>query len=69
MTLIIGKKDDYRLNNISRLIPNSLVIYNYCKIKNYAKSNIVFDILIPFEKVLDNGFIQNTEISNDELLL
>lgn len=69
MTLIIGKKDDLRLNMIAASIPECLVIYNYCKIKNYAKSNIIFNIIIPYEKILQNGFIQNTEISLDELLL
>lgn len=69
MTLIIGKKDDTRLNLIESAIPNSMVIYNYCKIKNFARSNVIFNIIIPYEKILKNGFIENTEISLDELLL
>lgn len=69
MTLIIGKKDDYRLKLISNHFSESLIIHNYCKIKNFARSNIIFNIVIPFEKILPNGFIENTEISIDELLL
>ena len=66
INIIIGSKDDVRLFDISRRLNNSLVVHNYCKLKNLKT---ICTLIIPFEKILPNGFINNTEISLDELLL
>ena len=43
-----------------------MVVYNYCKLKNLKT---VCTLIIPYEIILPNGFVNNTEISLDELLL
>lgn len=66
MYIIIGNKNDSRLYEISNKLGNSIVVHNYCKLKNL---NTYCNIIIPYELILPNGFINNTEISLDELLL
>lgn len=66
MNIMIGPKLDNRLDKLTKKIPGSISIYNYCKIKNYHGSAI---LIIPYAKVLKNGFVEGTEVSLDELLL
>ncbi len=66
MNIIIGNKNDLRLRRLNREIPNSLVTDTYCDLKRITEPVI---LIIPYEKVNNNGFVNNTEISLDELLL
>lgn len=66
MNIIIGNINDPRVLRLKKQIPNSVVTNTYCKLKNINQSVV---IIIPYDLVNQNGFIQNTEISLDELLL
>lgn len=66
MNIIIGNHNDLRLNRLKQEIPNSIVTDTYCDLKRITEPVI---IIIPYEKVNSNGFVNNTEISLDELLL
>lgn len=66
MNIIIGNRNDLRLRRLNREIPNSLVTDTYCDLKRITEPVI---LIIPYEKINNNGFVNNTEISLDELLL
>lgn len=66
MNIIIGNPKDQRVVKLNRQISNSIVTNTYCKLK-HIKETVV--IIIPYELINNNGFVQNTEISLDELLL
>lgn len=66
MNIIVGNPKDQRVIKLKQQIPNSIITNTYCKLKN-VKDVVV--IIIPYELINNNGFIQNTEISLDELLL
>ena len=66
MNIIIGNKNDLRINELVRKIPNSIVTSNYCNLKNIKELCVV---IIPHEIINNNGLISNTEIFIDELLL
>lgn len=66
MNIIIGNRNDLRLRRLNREIHNSLVTDTYCDLKRITEPVI---LIIPYEKINNNGFVNNTEISLDELLL
>lgn len=66
MNIIIGNPHNPKLKIIASKIPNSVVTNTYCKLKYITEP---VSIIIPIDLIKDNGFITNTEISLDELLL
>ncbi len=66
MNIIIGNPNDQKMLKIKSQIPGSIVTNTYCKLKHLSG---LVTIVIPNAIIKENGFIQGTEISLDELLL
>lgn len=64
MKIVIG--ENTKINNLFAEKMNALLIDEMCGIK-FIKEEV--EIFIPYEEVLNNGFITNTKVYLEELLI
>lgn len=66
MLVIIGKTDERMLKFVKRTSGKMLITDKACEFSKVKEPVVV---IIPFEKVLDNGFVSNTRIFFDEIFI
>ncbi len=66
MLVIIGKVDERMLKFVKRINGKMLITDKAC---NFSKIKEPVVVIIPFEKVLENGFVSNTRIFFDEIFI